>query len=74
MESHKKRVLDIFQEHIAFCHDVVLLSKSRQGVSFRQGSGAVQSAIGAPCRFQESWKMGAQEGHLQPQEGNQSAI
>lgn len=33
MEAHKEGVLDIFQKHIAFCHDVVLLSKSRKGDS-----------------------------------------
>lgn len=44
MESHKKGVLDIFQEHIAFCHNVVLLSKSRQGVRV-SGKGLVQSSL-----------------------------
>lgn len=25
VEAHKEGVLDIFQKHVAFCHDVVLL-------------------------------------------------
>lgn len=32
MESHKEGVLDIFQEHIAFCHDVVLLLFLQDGL------------------------------------------
>lgn len=40
MESHKEGVLDIFQEHIAFCHDVGLLSKSRHGIRV-SGKGPV---------------------------------
>lgn len=44
MESHQEGVLDIFQQHIAFCHDVVLLSKGREYVkSFRHRFRAVCS-------------------------------
>lgn len=55
MESHKEGVLDIFQEHIAFCHDVVLLAKSTQGIRF-SGKTPIQPAAQAhPC-FERSWE------------------
>lgn len=57
MESHEEGVLDIFQEHVALCHDVVLLSKSRQGIRV-SGKGPVQSTTGAHCCFENgrSWE------------------
>lgn len=30
MESHKEGVLDVFQEHVALCHDVVLLEVGKE--------------------------------------------
>lgn len=51
MEPHKEGVLDIFQEHVALCHDVVLLSKSRQGIRVSD-KGPVQSDTGAHCCFE----------------------
>lgn len=73
MQSHKEGVLDIFQEHVAFCHDVVLLSKSRQGIKV-PGKDSAQPALRAHCCFQNRWKLGVHEGHFQPQKENHSLL
>lgn len=62
-------MFDVFQEHVAFCHDVVLLSKSRRGIKI-SGKGPAQPALGARCCFQNRWKLGANEGHFQSQKEN----
>lgn len=53
MESHKEGVLDIFQEHVAFCHDVVLLSRSRQSTK-DSGKDPAQPAL----RLTDAFKAG----------------
>lgn len=73
MESHKEGVLNIFQEHVPFCHDVVLLSESRQGIKV-SGKDPAQGALRAHCCFHNRWKLGVHKGYFQPPEKKLSLL